>query len=437
MRSRRTIAVSAGPSPRFPSEATFWVSQIAGADLAIYETPRPILPTGLHYNVFVTVQDVALSPKPAQVATLAEVGEVFTEVDVTCTARIGRERDLRLSVPKSSLFNLTPQSIPGVYSAFFDEGAGSALVSLDGSASYDPDGTIIGYQWYNGPTLLAAGPTPSFVLPDGVYTITLRVTDDSGVSQDANTQVLVNQLPAPDVLHLDFSVPATVTTVSGLITEVRDVVTNDNVFLSKFGGETDLVSDYSSNAYVATPYWTSGTGAGQLSSRGIAFNPRAGVVSLDLATNDATYIVVYGYDARSLNSNYVYNVSVGSSSPGAGYRLIARSSDTSSHSGYDNSTELVTGIPSATGKSVWVIRRSGTEYHHFRNGVLVGSHVSTRNVQTFPLRLESGNTYQAYSLSTQYEGPKRYHEVQVFSRALSDEEIVRMTQALETKWASL
>ena len=54
-------------------------------------------------------------------------------------------------------------------------------VTLDGSASMDPDGTIASFEWLVGAnTVLARGATPSIRLPDGAHTLTLRVTDNAG-----------------------------------------------------------------------------------------------------------------------------------------------------------------------------------------------------------------------------------------------------------------
>lgn len=59
-------------------------------------------------------------------------------------------------------------------------GTGKATVDLDGSASSDPDGTIISYEWILGDTSLATGSNPTVELPFGSHRITLMVTDDYG-----------------------------------------------------------------------------------------------------------------------------------------------------------------------------------------------------------------------------------------------------------------
>ena len=74
-------------------------------------------------------------------------------------------------------------------------------VTLDGSGSNDPDGTIVSYQWFNAAnTQIATGATTTVRLPDGQQTLTLRVTDDSGATDVDTVSITVtapseNQLP--------------------------------------------------------------------------------------------------------------------------------------------------------------------------------------------------------------------------------------------------
>lgn len=74
-------------------------------------------------------------------------------------------------------------------------------VTLDGSGSNDPDGTIASYQWFDAAnTQIATGATATVRLPDGQQTLTLRVTDDSGATDVDTVSITVtapstNQLP--------------------------------------------------------------------------------------------------------------------------------------------------------------------------------------------------------------------------------------------------
>jgi outer membrane autotransporter protein len=68
-------------------------------------------------------------------------------------------------------------------------------VALNGSASQDPDGSIVSYQWSNAGQAIATGATPNVRLPNGRQTVTLVVTDDSGAT-------------ATDTVTIDVSAPA-------------------------------------------------------------------------------------------------------------------------------------------------------------------------------------------------------------------------------------
>jgi hypothetical protein len=79
---------------------------------------------------------------------------------------------------------LTPDQGPAAAFSASAAPAGSAS-AFDGSASADPDGTIVRYDWSFGDGTSApnAGPTPTHIYATrGSYTVTLTVTDDAGCS---------------------------------------------------------------------------------------------------------------------------------------------------------------------------------------------------------------------------------------------------------------
>lgn len=78
------------------------------------------------------------------------------------------------------------------------DGSGDEVVILDGSGSYDPDGTIVLYRWTRGATQLASGPSPtsSVTLAVGVHTIQLMVTDNGNAT--ATDTVVVTVHPRPN-----------------------------------------------------------------------------------------------------------------------------------------------------------------------------------------------------------------------------------------------
>jgi hypothetical protein len=72
------------------------------------------------------------------------------------------------------------------------DGNGSESVTLNGSGSSDPDGTISSYVWKEGTTQIATGATPVVTLAVGTHTITLTVTDNNGATATDTVAVTVN-----------------------------------------------------------------------------------------------------------------------------------------------------------------------------------------------------------------------------------------------------
>ena len=69
-------------------------------------------------------------------------------------------------------------------------------ITFDASFSYDPDGTIVSYEWDFGDGATASGVVVTHVYSAaGSYTVTLTVTDDAGAAN--STSVLITVLPPP------------------------------------------------------------------------------------------------------------------------------------------------------------------------------------------------------------------------------------------------
>ncbi len=78
------------------------------------------------------------------------------------------------------------------------DGDGLELVVLDGSASFDPDGTIVSLEWAEGAVGLGSGSLLSVNLAVGDHTMTLTVTDNGGASVSDTVLVsVVGQSPEP------------------------------------------------------------------------------------------------------------------------------------------------------------------------------------------------------------------------------------------------
>lgn len=88
--------------------------------------------------------------------------------------------------------NNTPVADAGPDQTVVDSDAnGIEDVTLDGSGSYDPDGSITSYDWYEGATWISSGSTPTLTLGLGDYTFTLEVTDDDGATASDMVQISV------------------------------------------------------------------------------------------------------------------------------------------------------------------------------------------------------------------------------------------------------
>ena len=72
------------------------------------------------------------------------------------------------------------------------DGNGSESVRLDGSASSDPDGTIVSYVWREAGAVIASGVSPLATLAVGSHAITLTVTDNAGATASDGVVVTVS-----------------------------------------------------------------------------------------------------------------------------------------------------------------------------------------------------------------------------------------------------
>jgi len=80
--------------------------------------------------------------------------------------------------------------------------AGEAVV-LNGSSSFDPDGSIVSYDWNFGDGSSASGATVSHTYTTiGLYTATLTVTDNDGATDTDTAEVLISDKPATPTLHV-------------------------------------------------------------------------------------------------------------------------------------------------------------------------------------------------------------------------------------------
>ncbi|UCG44862.1 MAG: PKD domain-containing protein [Candidatus Bathyarchaeota archaeon] len=70
------------------------------------------------------------------------------------------------------------------------------IITFDASASYDPDGTIVAYSWEFGDGAISTDMFPEHsYADDGIYTVTLTITDDDGGTASASAVKTVRNRP--------------------------------------------------------------------------------------------------------------------------------------------------------------------------------------------------------------------------------------------------
>ncbi len=145
----------------------------------------------LYYVWKVGGEEIATGVKPEVIFNTGQ-----TTVTLEVTDDRGATASDKMVVTVDALSNKAPTAKAGSPQTLTDNNKdGREEVSLDGSQSQDPDGTIVSYSWKIGETEIATGVTPKVILTVGTTLITLTVTDDKGLSSTDDVTVTVN-LPA-------------------------------------------------------------------------------------------------------------------------------------------------------------------------------------------------------------------------------------------------
>lgn len=98
---------------------------------------------------------------------------------------------------------VNPVNDPPVANAGPDQSAYVAeTVYFDGSASYDPDGTIVSYEWKEGATVLGTTAIITYDFAVGTHTITLTVTDNGGLTGSDTAVVTISEAPVGPTMHV-------------------------------------------------------------------------------------------------------------------------------------------------------------------------------------------------------------------------------------------
>ncbi|MGH9255281.1 MAG: CARDB domain-containing protein [Vicinamibacterales bacterium] len=191
-----------------------------------------------------------------------------------------------------------PVAVAGADQTVTDgNGDGAEMVSLDGSASSDANGSIVSYAWREGSTSIAVGATPALALAVGVHTLTLEVTDNDGETATDSVVVTVNA-----------SAQVTLTVSTPQATEAGPI---NGMFTVGRTGDT--------GAPLTVHYTVGGTAVATTD-----YAPLPGTVTIDAGSSSAT-IAVTPIDDLALESDESVVLTL---SPNAAYGLGSPSGGT-------------------------------------------------------------------------------------------------------------
>ncbi|MGQ0722024.1 MAG: PKD domain-containing protein [Candidatus Eiseniibacteriota bacterium] len=106
---------------------------------------------------------------------------------------IGTDTVLINVLPQGGGGNQSPTAAAGTDQTVTDsDGNGSQGVTLNGSGSSDPDGTIVSWVWREGGSQIATGSSPGVSFAVGAHTVVLTVTDDGGLTDTDTVVITVN-----------------------------------------------------------------------------------------------------------------------------------------------------------------------------------------------------------------------------------------------------
>lgn len=119
--------------------------------------------------------------------------------DYTISLTVTDDANAATTVTRSVTVTAPPNQVPA---ASFEATVNGSKVTVDGSASSDPDGTIAGYSWDFGDTTAAqTGASATHTYAEaGDYTVTLTVTDDDGATATATKQVTIEAQASGEVV---------------------------------------------------------------------------------------------------------------------------------------------------------------------------------------------------------------------------------------------
>lgn len=149
-----------------------------------------------------------------------------------------------------------PTADAGADTTIFAE-ADSIIVTLDGSASTDPDGELTAYTWMIANDTIAEGVQPQVSLPIGIHKIVLEVTDDQGLKDSSAVVVTIEEKPVPEIVHAEWLEGECADTLGSHWIVTSDTEASNSSYLSFEGNRMYSQDDASfSRADIATYHFS-------------------------------------------------------------------------------------------------------------------------------------------------------------------------------------
>jgi hypothetical protein len=135
------------------------------------------------------------APVPAA-TTMATINRLASDGDHLIAWMAGTSRNPQEIILFDLNANQPPAARAGTSQVVECAAPSGTSVTLDGTASFDPEGGPITFEW-SGPFGTATGPRPTVSLPLGATTITLTVSDAQGATSTASVNIVVRDTLAP------------------------------------------------------------------------------------------------------------------------------------------------------------------------------------------------------------------------------------------------
>jgi dienelactone hydrolase len=312
---------------------------------------------------------------------------------------------------------------------------GNEVVTLDGSGSTDPDGSISSYIWTEGGSQIASGVAPSVSLSVGTHTITLTVTDNDGNIDTDDVIITVN--PGGTTGDESIWLEAECGTVGSLWNTVSDGNASNDKYVTVQSGNNSTESapsnpsgqisytfnvseggSYSLWARVITPngnddsFWISVDGGSWFLWNNIGPNSSWAweqAQTYSLATGSHTLTVAYREDGALLDKIFVSNTGATPSGEGSAasncggstedYTIAVRAKGT-------NGSEQITLAVGGTAVQTWTL---GTSMGNYTATTSLSGNITVefinddgtnRDVQVDYIQINGATTLQAEDQAT-------------------------------------